>query len=99
MKSSSSSQPRSAGRALYDSVLGTHVLPRWQEAPLTRVEHGDVQTWVAQLVAAGMSAGHVRKVHGALSGILSLAVRDRRLPANPHSAWTSLASANAHGGT
>ena len=70
-------------RALYDSVLSTHVLPRWREVPLTRVEHGEVQAWVAQLVASGLSAGHVRKVHGVLSGILSLAVRDRRLPANP----------------
>ncbi len=70
-------------RALYDSVLGTHVLPRWQNMPLTRVEHGDVQAWVAQLVASGQSAGHVRKIHGVLSGILSLAVRDRRLPSNP----------------
>ncbi|MEP7180138.1 MAG: hypothetical protein ABI775_13710, partial [Pseudonocardiales bacterium] len=55
-------------RALYDSVLGTHVLPRWRDVPLTRVEHGDVQAWVAQLVASGLSAGHVRKVHGVLSG-------------------------------
>jgi integrase len=70
-------------RALYDSVLTTHVLPRWREVPLTRVEHGDVQAWVAQLVASGLSAGHVRKVHGVLSAILSLAVRDRRLPSNP----------------
>lgn len=70
-------------RALYDSVLRTHVLPRWREVTLTRVEHGEVQAWVAQLVASGLSAGHVRKVHGVLSGILSLAVRDRRLPSNP----------------
>src|SRR5436190_10471081 len=66
-------------RALYDSVLGTHVLPRWQNIPLTRVEHGDVQACVAQLVASGQAAGHVRKIHGVRSGILSLAVRDRRL--------------------
>lgn len=70
-------------RALYDSVLNTHVLPRWRDVPLTRAEHGDVQAWVAQLVASGLSAGHVRKVHGVLSGVLSLAVRDRRLPSNP----------------
>ncbi len=30
-----------------------------------------------------VSAGHARKVHGVLSGILALAVRDRRLPSNP----------------
>ena len=33
--------------------------------------------------ARGLSAGHVRKIHGVLSGILGLAVRDRRLPSNP----------------
>ncbi|MBO0841257.1 MAG: hypothetical protein J2O49_10620 [Sciscionella sp.] len=44
--------------------------------PLAHVEHGEVQVWVAQLVASGLSAGHVRKVHGMLSGILGLAVRD-----------------------
>lgn len=70
-------------RALYDSVLSTHVLPRWRDVPLVQVEHGDVQAWVAQLVGSGMSPGHARKVHGVLSGVLSLAVRDRRLPANP----------------
>ncbi|MBE7179938.1 MAG: site-specific integrase [Terriglobus roseus] len=70
-------------RALYESVLVNHVRPRWQDVPLTSVEYGQVQTWVAQLVESGMSPGHVRKVHGVLSGVLALAVRDRRLPANP----------------
>lgn len=74
---------RPTTRALYESVLGNHVLPRWRDVPLTHVEHGEVQAWVAQLVAAGLSAGHVRKIHGVLSGILGLAVRDRRLPSNP----------------
>jgi site-specific recombinase XerC len=74
---------RPTTRALYASVLDNHVLPRWRDVPLAQVEHGAVQAWVAQLVAGGLSAGHVRKVHGVLSGILGLAVRDRRLPANP----------------
>ena len=50
------------------------------EHALTRVEHGDVQAWVAQLVASGQSAGHVRKIHGVLSGIL-VAGRPRPTPA------------------
>jgi integrase len=70
-------------RALYESVLSNHVLPRWRDVPLTRVEHGDVQAWVADLVASGLSAGHVRKCSSVLSGVLRLAVRDRRLPSNP----------------
>lgn len=64
-------------------VLHNHDLPQWCAVPLTHVEHGDIQAWIANLVAGGMSAGHARKIHGILSGILGLAVRDRRLPSNP----------------
>jgi integrase len=74
---------RPTTRALYESVLNNHVLARWRTVPLTHVEHGDIQAWVAELVGSGLSAGHVRKIHGVLFGILGLAVRDRRLPANP----------------
>lgn len=70
-------------RALYESVLQVHIGPRWATTPLDRVEHGEIQNWVAELAASGMSAGHVRKVHGVLSGVLARAVRDRRLPSNP----------------
>jgi hypothetical protein len=69
--------------ALYESILGTHVLPRWRDVPLTLVEHGEVQAWVAGLVASGLSPSHVRDTVGVLAGVLGLAVRDRRLPSNP----------------
>jgi integrase len=69
--------------ALYGSILSTHALPRWRNSPRLRIEHGDIQAWVAELVASGLSPSHVRDVHGVLSGILGLAVRDRRLPSNP----------------
>ncbi len=70
-------------QALYESIISAHILPRWREVPLTRVEHGDVQMWVAGLVASGRSPSHVRDLVGVLSGVLGLAVRDRRLPSNP----------------
>jgi Phage integrase, N-terminal SAM-like domain len=73
-------------RALYQSVLEVHVRPRWADTPLIRVEHGAVQKWIAELTSTHTSAGHVRKIHGVLLGILNLAVRDRRLPANPAAA-------------
>lgn len=69
--------------ALYESILSKHVLPRWRDVPLTRVDHGDVQSWIATLVASGLSASHVRDVVGVLAGVLGLAVKDRRLPSNP----------------
>lgn len=70
-------------KALYDNIVSTHVRPRWGVVRLTAVEHGDVQAWVAGLTASGLSAAHVRKIAGVLSGVLDLAVRDRRLPSNP----------------
>jgi integrase len=70
-------------RALYTSVIETHIRPRWGSVSIGKVAHGDVQRWVADLVTSGLSGGHVHKVVGVLSGILGLAVRDRRLPSNP----------------
>jgi integrase len=70
-------------RALYESVLTVHVRPRWGDTPLIRVEYGTVQKWVTDLAATDTSAGHVRKIHGVLLGVLNLAVRDRRLASNP----------------
>jgi integrase len=38
---------------------------------------------VTELLAGGLSASSVQRTHGLLSQMLDLAVRDRRLPANP----------------
>jgi integrase len=70
-------------RARYAAALEVHVRPRWGSTPLDRVEHGDVQAWLADLLSSGQSPASVRKIHGVLSSVLALAVRDRRLPANP----------------
>lgn len=76
-------------RARYDNALTVHVLPRWSTVELAGVEHGDIQAWLAKLSASGQSGASVRKIHGVLSAVLDLAVRDKRLPANP-SAGVSL---------
>lgn len=70
-------------QATYSAVMDDHVLPRWRDVPLAAVDHEAVQEWVAELVAAGHSPAHVRKIHLVLAGVLELAVRARRLPANP----------------
>ena len=70
-------------RARYDSALNTHVLPRWKHVPLSGVHHEQIQEWIAELCASGMSGAAVHKVVGVMSGVLELAVRARRLSANP----------------
>ena len=74
---------RATTRARYESALRVHVLPRWSETRLDRVEHGDIQRWLADLSGDGQSGASVRKAHGVLSSILDLAVRERRLASNP----------------
>lgn len=65
------------------SILDRHVIPRWGSVKLVDVAHEDIQVWVNELVASGMAGGTVRKVAGVLSGVLAMAVKARRLAANP----------------
>jgi site-specific recombinase XerD len=67
----------------YSNVMDDHVLPRWKTIPLAAVEFEDVQAWIAELVASGLSGAHVRKIYFVLAGVLQLAVKGKRLPANP----------------
>jgi integrase len=70
-------------RVRYENALQVHVLPRWGDVPLVAVEHAAIQAWLAELTASGQAGASVRKIHGVLSAILDLAVRDKRLSANP----------------
>ncbi len=65
-----------------DSVLRTHVLPRWGSVPLDKIDHSSVQRWVSELNTA-RSPATVRKCFHVLAGIMRLAVRDRLLAFNP----------------
>ena len=71
-------------RARYEDVLRTHVLPRWARRPARpRRARRHPGRGSPSSPAAGLAGASVRKAHGVLSGILGLAVRDRRLPSNP----------------
>ena len=70
-------------QSTYGNVMNEHVLPRWSKVPLAAVDFEDVQSWVADLVASGLSGAHVRKIHFILGGVLQMAVKGKRLPANP----------------
>ena len=77
-----------------------YIVPRWGTTRLRDVSHAEVQAWVTELLAGGLSASSVQRTHGLLSQMLDLAVRDRRLPAlTPHGLRHTAASlANAAGG-
>jgi integrase len=74
---------KASTRVRYEGLLRNHVLPRWGSVPVTKIGHADIATWVAELVASGLSGSSVRHAHRVLSLMLSLAVRDGRLARNP----------------
>lgn len=70
-------------RARNRSILRAHVSPQWSDVRLADMQHEDIQKWVNELTRSGMAGGTVRKTHGALKGILQLAVKGKRLAVNP----------------
>ncbi|RZU49204.1 site-specific recombinase XerD [Krasilnikovia cinnamomea] len=72
-----------ATRARVASVLRTHVLPRWGDTPIGKVDHLAVQQWVTDLAGRGLSPASVADCHHVLSSILRAAVRDRLIGTNP----------------
>lgn len=70
-------------RRSYESLLDTHVMPRWSTVKLSDLEHGDIATWIAGLSTdLGLSPSTVRHVHVVMRMICDLAVRDGRMPRN-----------------
>ena len=66
-----------------ESAYRLHVKPRWGSVSVSKVEHDEVEAWVADLVLAGHSATIVRRCHQALAGIMDLAEKQRRVASNP----------------
>lgn len=70
-------------RRSYESVLNTHVLPRWRDVRLSDIEHSQIVTWIASLTdEKKLAPSTVRHCHVVTRMILDLAVRDGRMPRN-----------------
>ncbi|MDN5687787.1 MAG: site-specific integrase [Brachybacterium sp.] len=68
--------------AALDTAWRVHVAPHWASTPVSAVLPSNVQAWIRDLSAA-KSPTVVIRAHGVLAGILDVAVRDRRIVANP----------------
>jgi integrase len=65
-----------------------HVQPVWGSRSVGHIRFSQVQAWVTELGASdgdkkGKGATTVLRAYGVLASILDVAVRDRRIPANP----------------
>ena len=64
------------------SLLRVHLLPRWGELPLPKIDHLAVQQWVADL-GRRLAPATVRECYRVLSLVLRSAVQARLLAHNP----------------
>jgi integrase len=67
----------------YRGIVRVHIVPRWGTWPLGKITLSDVNTWIADLDAAGLRPGSVRQTHRVFSLILDIAVADGRIARNP----------------
>lgn len=65
-----------------ESAWRLYVEPQWGTRGIGTIKHSDVQVWVTSLTGQ-LSPTSVKRIHGVLAGILEVAVKDRRLQANP----------------
>src|SRR3954453_17777019 len=67
----------------YRSLLRVQLLPRWGQHCVADVTHAEVAAWMAELVGSGPAPATVRQGHRGRALILTLAVRDGRIPRPP----------------
>lgn len=65
-----------------ESIMRTHVLPKWKDWPLGKIDHLSVQTWVSEL-AQRRSRATVSEAKRLLSGIMRSAVANKLIGADP----------------
>ena len=70
-------------RESYESILRRHLLPRFADMPVGRIDHPTVVGLLAELTAAGAGAGTVRNVRDVLRLVLELARRSGAIKVNP----------------
>jgi len=64
------------------SVMRNHIVPRWGQVSLAKIDHTSVQAWVADL-SSRLSPATVRECYRVFSSVMRSAVRDRILGFNP----------------
>ncbi len=69
--------------ASYESILERHLLPRWGNVALGRIERPAVRSWIAKLSAEGMGAGTLKNVVNTFKAALSAAVESGLIVVSP----------------
>lgn len=73
---------RATSRERLEGIVQRHIVPALGRYPLGELTHSTVQAWASKLLAT-QSPSSVRKIVNVLSGALTAAQRDGRIPSNP----------------
>ncbi|MFD3594811.1 tyrosine-type recombinase/integrase [Nocardia sp. NPDC058640] len=65
-----------------ESIMRTHVLPKWSAWQLGKIDHLSVQTWLSEL-GEGRSRATVAEAKRLLSGVMRSAVNNRLIGSDP----------------
>jgi integrase len=68
---------------MLESAYRCHVSPRWGTVAVAEIDLLGIESWITAMVRGGSGATTVLRAHGVLSGILSDAVKGKRLAINP----------------
>lgn len=70
-------------RESYESILRRHLLPRFEDTPVNRIDHPTVVALMSELTSTGAGAGTVRNVRDVLRLVLELARHSGAIKVNP----------------
>lgn len=76
-------QLKPSTKSMYAAVVRLHIVPRFGNLPLARIERSELSGWVAELSATGRAAATVRHVFKIMHSILQSAMLDGRIARNP----------------
>jgi integrase len=76
-------QLKPSTRSRYEAILRVHIVPRFGDMALGRVERSDIAAWVTELSAAGLAGPTVRHIYKVFHAVLQAALLDGRIVRNP----------------
>jgi hypothetical protein len=80
---------RASSKARDETYVRLHLIPRFGDVPLVRIERQDIQRWVNDLGTKGLAPATVRACHRLISGIFTEAVEARLIAQSPAEASAS----------
>jgi len=83
-----------ATRSNYQSILTTHIYPKFADKPVDQIKRGDVKDFLKKKIKDGLSLSTAKNIKAALYNIFETALDDEAIPSNPASRVGELVARN-----